>query len=164
MPNCETRMGSICCCTRSRISILQVLEKQYASHPPQSSNAPRTSKLTMQQGVKRVLKPTVFQDFELKEKTIISHNVAMYVTSIPTHLQADEHDNNTTCLRVAQLPLLPTISDLHPRPPYRPTHLHRRQPPPSRRHQQGNRPLLHPHLRGPPTRLFRPPHKILPDR
>lgn len=26
-----------------------------------------------------VLKPTVFQDFELKEKTVISHNVAMSV-------------------------------------------------------------------------------------
>ena len=30
-------------------------------------------------GVQAVLKPTVFQDFELKEKTIISHNVAMSV-------------------------------------------------------------------------------------
>ena len=27
---------------------------------------------------KAVLKPTEFQDFELKEKTVISHNVAMY--------------------------------------------------------------------------------------
>jgi len=30
-------------------------------------------------GVKKVLKPDVFQEFELKEKTIISHNVAMSV-------------------------------------------------------------------------------------
>ncbi|KAF7879801.1 uncharacterized protein EAF02_007971 [Botrytis sinoallii] len=30
-----------------------------------------------------VLKPTVFQDFELKEKTIISHNVAIYRFSLP---------------------------------------------------------------------------------
>jgi hypothetical protein len=29
--------------------------------------------------VRKVLKPDVFQEFELKEKTIISHNVAMYV-------------------------------------------------------------------------------------
>ena len=28
-------------------------------------------------GVQKVLKPAEFQDFELKEKTIISHNVAM---------------------------------------------------------------------------------------
>jgi cytochrome-b5 reductase len=27
--------------------------------------------------IKKVLKPDVFQDFELKEKTVISHNVAM---------------------------------------------------------------------------------------
>jgi cytochrome-b5 reductase len=27
--------------------------------------------------VKKVLKPDVFQDFELEEKTIVSHNVAM---------------------------------------------------------------------------------------
>ena len=27
--------------------------------------------------VKKVLKPDVFQEFELQEKTIISHNVAM---------------------------------------------------------------------------------------
>jgi len=31
-----------------------------------------------------VLKPTVFQEFELKEKTIISHNVAIYRFSLPT--------------------------------------------------------------------------------
>ncbi|ATZ52052.1 Bccbr1 [Botrytis cinerea B05.10] len=30
-----------------------------------------------------VLKPTVFQDFELKEKTVISHNVAIYRFSLP---------------------------------------------------------------------------------
>ena len=30
-------------------------------------------------GVKKVLKPNEFQNFELKEKTIISHNVAMSV-------------------------------------------------------------------------------------
>lgn len=28
--------------------------------------------------IKRVLKPDTFQEFELQEKTIISHNVAMY--------------------------------------------------------------------------------------
>jgi cytochrome-b5 reductase len=27
--------------------------------------------------VKKVLKPAVFQEFELKEKTILSHNTAM---------------------------------------------------------------------------------------
>jgi hypothetical protein len=31
-------------------------------------------------GEKKVLKPDVFQNFELSEKTIISHNVAMSVT------------------------------------------------------------------------------------
>jgi cytochrome-b5 reductase len=35
--------------------------------------------------VRKVLKPDVFQDFELKEKTIISHNVAMYVPSPIRH-------------------------------------------------------------------------------
>jgi cytochrome-b5 reductase len=33
---------------------------------------------------KPVLKPDVFQDFELKEKTIISHNVAIYRFALPT--------------------------------------------------------------------------------
>ena len=33
---------------------------------------------------KKVLKPDVFQDFVLKEKTVISHNVAMYVTVCDT--------------------------------------------------------------------------------
>jgi len=28
---------------------------------------------------KKVLNPTNFQEFELQEKTVISHNVAMYV-------------------------------------------------------------------------------------
>ncbi|KAI1330455.1 hypothetical protein F5Y16DRAFT_363228 [Xylariaceae sp. FL0255] len=32
---------------------------------------------------KKVLKPDTFQDFELKEKTIISHNVAIYRFSLP---------------------------------------------------------------------------------
>jgi cytochrome-b5 reductase len=30
-----------------------------------------------------VLKPTEFQDFPLKEKTILSHNTAMYAASSP---------------------------------------------------------------------------------
>ncbi|KAJ2891319.1 hypothetical protein MKZ38_000596, partial [Zalerion maritima] len=33
---------------------------------------------------KKVLKPTEFQQFELKEKTIISHNVAIYRFSLPS--------------------------------------------------------------------------------
>ncbi|KAK2066590.1 hypothetical protein P8C59_000395 [Phyllachora maydis] len=33
---------------------------------------------------KAVLKPHVFQDFELKEKTVISHNVAIYRFKLPT--------------------------------------------------------------------------------
>ncbi|RYP79746.1 hypothetical protein DL770_006535 [Monosporascus sp. CRB-9-2] len=33
---------------------------------------------------KKVLKPDAFQEFELKEKTIISHNVAIYRFSLPT--------------------------------------------------------------------------------
>lgn len=33
---------------------------------------------------KKVLKPDVFQEFELKEKTIISHNVAIYRFSLPS--------------------------------------------------------------------------------
>ncbi|KAK3494818.1 NADH-cytochrome b5 reductase 1 [Neurospora hispaniola] len=33
---------------------------------------------------KKVLKPAVFQEFELKEKTIISHNVAIYRFKLPT--------------------------------------------------------------------------------
>jgi cytochrome-b5 reductase len=34
--------------------------------------------------VKKVLKPDVFQDFELEEKTIVSHNVAIYRFKLPT--------------------------------------------------------------------------------
>jgi len=34
--------------------------------------------------VRKVLKPDVFQDFELKEKTIISHNVAIYRFNLPS--------------------------------------------------------------------------------
>ncbi|KAI1393546.1 ferredoxin reductase-like protein [Hypoxylon trugodes] len=33
---------------------------------------------------KKILKPDVFQEFELKEKTIISHNVAIYRFSLPS--------------------------------------------------------------------------------
>ncbi|TVY53730.1 NADH-cytochrome b5 reductase 1 [Lachnellula cervina] len=35
-------------------------------------------------GVQKVLKPAEFQDFELKEKTIISHNVAIYRFQLPS--------------------------------------------------------------------------------
>ncbi|GKT46648.1 NADH-cytochrome b5 reductase 1 [Colletotrichum spaethianum] len=34
--------------------------------------------------IKKVLKPDVFQEFELKEKTIISHNVAIYRFKLPS--------------------------------------------------------------------------------
>jgi cytochrome-b5 reductase len=34
--------------------------------------------------IKNVLKPDVFQDFELEEKTIVSHNVAIYRFKLPT--------------------------------------------------------------------------------
>ncbi|KAH7329194.1 nitrate reductase [Stachybotrys elegans] len=34
--------------------------------------------------IKKVLKPDVFQDFELKEKTVISHNVAIYRFKLPS--------------------------------------------------------------------------------
>ncbi|KAK0370250.1 NADH-cytochrome b5 reductase 1 [Colletotrichum paranaense] len=34
--------------------------------------------------IKKVLKPDTFQDFELKEKTIISHNVAIYRFNLPS--------------------------------------------------------------------------------
>ncbi|KAH8175846.1 oxidoreductase FAD-binding domain-containing protein [Sarocladium implicatum] len=34
--------------------------------------------------VKKVLKPDVFQDFELEEKTIVSHNVAIYRFKLPS--------------------------------------------------------------------------------
>ncbi|EGY14754.1 NADH-cytochrome b5 reductase [Verticillium dahliae VdLs.17] len=34
--------------------------------------------------IKKVLKPDVYQEFELKEKTIISHNVAIYRFSLPS--------------------------------------------------------------------------------
>ena len=44
---------------------------------------PKTnSKLTE---IKKVLKPDVFQEFQLEEKTVISHNVAMYVQSFGRH-------------------------------------------------------------------------------
>lgn len=34
--------------------------------------------------IKKVLKPDVFQEFELKEKTVISHNVAIYRFALPS--------------------------------------------------------------------------------
>jgi hypothetical protein len=34
-------------------------------------------------GQRKVLKPAEFQDFELEEKTVLSHNTAMYAYSIP---------------------------------------------------------------------------------
>ncbi|KAK0622880.1 hypothetical protein B0T14DRAFT_564294 [Immersiella caudata] len=34
---------------------------------------------------KKVLKPDAFQEFELKEKTVISHNVAIYRFALPSH-------------------------------------------------------------------------------
>ena len=40
---------------------------------------PLKCRLTRNTGVQKVLKPDVFQNFELSEKTIISHNVAMSV-------------------------------------------------------------------------------------
>jgi hypothetical protein len=40
---------------------------------------PSKRRLTETPGVQKVLKPDVFQNFELSEKTIISHNVAMSV-------------------------------------------------------------------------------------
>jgi hypothetical protein len=40
---------------------------------------PWKCRLTENSGVQKVLKPDVFQNFELKEKTIVSHNVAMSV-------------------------------------------------------------------------------------
>ncbi len=42
------------------------------------------SKLIQLTEPKSVLKPTEFQDFELKEKTVISHNVAMLVPFLHT--------------------------------------------------------------------------------
>lgn len=44
--------------------------------PPPSTNADT--------GVKKVLKPDVFQEFELADKTVISHNVAIYKFKLPT--------------------------------------------------------------------------------
>lgn len=35
---------------------------------------------------KKVLKPDAFQEFELKEKTVVSHNVAMYAPPSPPRL------------------------------------------------------------------------------
>jgi len=41
-------------------------------------------KVYSDQGPKKILKPDAFQEFELTEKTIISHNVAIYRFSLPT--------------------------------------------------------------------------------
>jgi cytochrome-b5 reductase len=47
---------------------------QANAQPPERYHLPG---LTRYLGTKSVLKPTVFQDYELKEKTIVTHNVAM---------------------------------------------------------------------------------------
>jgi cytochrome-b5 reductase len=53
---------------------------------PATSTMLLKSRLTPRTGVQSVLKPAVFQNFELKEKTIISHNVAMYANRPSTPL------------------------------------------------------------------------------
>jgi cytochrome-b5 reductase len=53
---------------------------------PATSVIPLKSRLTLRIGVQSVLKPAVFQNFELKEKTVISHNVAMYANRPSTLL------------------------------------------------------------------------------
>jgi hypothetical protein len=40
-------------------------------------------------GVQKVLKPDVFQNFELSEKTVISHNVAMSVPPLQQRQSAN---------------------------------------------------------------------------
>lgn len=54
------------------------MEQQYVSaFPSQTASICAMSILTNPAEAKPVLKPAEFQNFELTEKTIISHNVAM---------------------------------------------------------------------------------------
>ncbi|EGX94368.1 nitrate reductase [Cordyceps militaris CM01] len=50
----------------------------------QSLRIPSFSALPCLREIKKVLKPDVFQEFELQEKTVISHNVAIYRFKLPS--------------------------------------------------------------------------------
>lgn len=51
--------------------------KVYTNRGNLRSTLTLETKLTLRVEVKKVLKPTEFQEFPLKEKTILSHNTAM---------------------------------------------------------------------------------------
>ena len=57
--------------------------------------------LKLHAGIRKVLRPNEFQEFELKEKTIISHNTAMYACAISKIVKFN-------VFTVLQLPLLAT--------------------------------------------------------
>ena len=59
----------------------QVLQNGYVAPPRPSDSSPIANPPPVP---KKVLKPDAFQEFELKEKTIISHNVAIYRFALPT--------------------------------------------------------------------------------
>jgi cytochrome-b5 reductase len=60
-----------------------IIGRQYLAHAIGAVGAFAGYKLWLIQP-KKILKPDVFQEFELKEKTIISHNVAIYRFALPT--------------------------------------------------------------------------------
>lgn len=65
----------------------------------------------------KVLKPDLFQEFELSEKTVISHNVAMYAPpspATPIRCTAD----------TSQLQVQASPTHRHSRAPHRAAHLH----------------------------------------
>lgn len=88
MLDCQAGMASLCRCGRPCAWRVESVQQPYVAHHIGSLwrgkiyffHAAYTST-----EVRKVLKPDVFQDFELKEKTVISHNVAMYVPLPHSH-------------------------------------------------------------------------------
>lgn len=62
----------------------QVLQDGYVASPAQAIHSQPTNTLNPSPAPKKVLKPDAFQEFALTEKTIISHNVAIYRFALPT--------------------------------------------------------------------------------
>lgn len=73
-------MDRLCSLSRRPAECLEVYQLAYVSFfDPTPCRCFSRTDSSCHVEPKKVLKPDAFQDFELKEKTIISHNVAMSV-------------------------------------------------------------------------------------
>jgi len=67
----KTRISSSCCWSRADFVGVKYVEKQYVS-----LTLRMTDGILEQPKLRKVLKPDVYQNFELAEKNVISHNTA----------------------------------------------------------------------------------------